>query len=190
MQQLQQDLSEMKGEIEAAWQRAHALEKELLIDPLTGIYNRRAYDRRIEEELQRYQRYHRVFSLLVFDVDHFKDINDRYGHSAGDQCLKEIINRVKLILRKSDFLSRYGGEEFVVIVPEINAEGALEVAEKIRATVEQTKFIHKSEVVKITISIGLTHIKPGDRVHDQIFSRADRALYNAKQAGRNRVLSL
>jgi diguanylate cyclase (GGDEF)-like protein len=78
----------------------------------------------------------------------------------------------------------------VVIVPEINAEGALEVAEKIRATVEQTKFIHKSEVVKITISIGLTHIKPGDRVHDQIFSRADRALYNAKQAGRNRVLSL
>jgi diguanylate cyclase (GGDEF)-like protein len=190
MQQLQGEITGMKDEIQTAWQRAKALEQELLIDPLTGIYNRRAYDRRIEEELKRYQRYHRVFSLLVFDVDHFKRINDRYGHSVGDMCLKEIINRVNMVLRKSDFLSRYGGEEFVAIVPETNAEGAQGLAEKIRSTVEQTQFIHKSEAVKITISIGLTQIMPGDRVHDHIFSRADRAMYNAKQSGRNRVFAL
>ena len=189
-QKLQQNLHDMKGEIQTAWKRAKALERELLIDPLTGIYNRRAYDRRMEEELQRFQRYHRLFSLLIFDVDNFKRINDLYGHSIGDLCLKEIINRIKPVLRKSDFLARYGGEEFIVIVPETPAEGALEMAEKLRQTVEQTKFIHKSDEVTITVSIGLTQTVPEDLTQDDIFTRADRALYNAKQAGRNRVSAL
>lgn len=190
LQKLQQNLNEMKSEIQTAWQRAKALEHELLIDPLTGIYNRRAYDRRLEEELQRFQRYHRIFSLLIFDVDHFKRINDRFGHSIGDSCLKEIINRIKPVLRKSDFLARFGGEEFVVIVPETPLKGAKEMAEKLRQIVEQTKFIHKSEEVPITVSVGLTQTVPGDLTHDTVFSRADRALYSAKQSGRNRVIGL
>jgi diguanylate cyclase len=190
MQQLQQNLNEMKGEIQTAWQRAKALERELLIDPLTGIYNRRAYDRRIVEETERYQRYQRFFSLLIFDVDHFKRVNDLYGHSVGDICLKEIVHRIKPVLRKSDFIARYGGEEFAVIVPETRSGGALDVAEKLRQTVELTKFIYKSDAVAITVSVGVTEIIPADKTHEDIFTRADRALYNAKQSGRNRVTVL
>jgi diguanylate cyclase (GGDEF)-like protein len=187
MQQLQQNLTEMKGEIQTAWQRAKSLERELLIDPLTGIYNRRAYDRRIFEETERYQRYQRVFSLLIFDVDHFKRVNDLYGHGVGDMCLKEIVHRIKPVLRKSDFMARFGGEEFAVIVPETRSEGAVDVAEKLRQTVEATKFIYKTDSVAITVSVGVTEILPADKTHEDIFTRADRALYNAKQSGRNRV---
>jgi diguanylate cyclase (GGDEF)-like protein len=187
MQQLQQNLTEMKGEIQTAWQRAKSLERELLIDPLTGIYNRRAYDRRIMEETERYQRYQRAFSMLIFDVDHFKRVNDLYGHSVGDMCLKEIVHRIKPVLRKSDFMARYGGEEFAVIVPETRSAGALDVAEKLRQTVEATKFIYKTNSVAITVSVGVTEIVPADKTPEDIFTRADRALYNAKQGGRNRV---
>jgi diguanylate cyclase len=190
MQQLQQNLSEMKGEIQAAWQRAKSLEHELMIDPLTGIYNRRAYDRRIFEETQRYQRYQRAFSLLIFDVDHFKRVNDLYGHSVGDMCLKEIVHRIKPVLRKSDFIARYGGEEFAVIVPETRSEGAMDVAEKLRQTIEATKFIYKADSVAITVSVGVTEIMPADKTQEDIFTRADRALYSAKQSGRNRVAVL
>lgn len=190
MQELQQNLSEMKGEIQTAWQRAKSLERELLIDPLTGIYNRRAYDRRIIEETERYQRYQRAFSLLVFDVDHFKRVNDLYGHSVGDMCLKEIVHRIRPVLRKCDFMARYGGEEFAIIVPETRSEGAMGVAEKLRQTIELTKFIYKSDSVAITVSVGVTEITPADKTHEDIFSRADRALYNAKQTGRNRVAVL
>ncbi|MFH0729133.1 MAG: diguanylate cyclase [Pseudomonadota bacterium] len=187
MQQLQQNLTEMKGEIQTAWQRAKSLERELLIDPLTGIYNRRAYDRRIVEETERYQRYQRTFSLLIFDVDYFKRVNDLYGHSVGDMCLKEIVHRIKPVLRKSDFMARFGGEEFAVIVPETGSAGAADVAEKLRQTVEATKFIYKTDSVAITVSVGVTEIVPADKTHEDIFTRADRALYNAKQSGRNRV---
>jgi diguanylate cyclase (GGDEF)-like protein len=190
MQQLQQNLTDMKGEIQTAWQRAKSLERELLIDPLTGIYNRRAYDRRIFEETERFQRYQRAFSLLIFDVDHFKRVNDLYGHSVGDMCLKEIVHRIKPVLRKSDFMARYGGEEFAVIVPETRSAGALDVAEKLRQTVELTKFIYKSDSVAITVSVGVTEIIPSDKTQEDIFARADRALYTAKQAGRNRVAVL
>lgn len=190
MEKLQKNMTEMKGEIQTAWKRAKTLERELLIDPLTGIYNRRAYDRRVVEEVQRYQRYDRAFSLLIFDVDHFKQVNDNYGHGIGDLCLKEIIKRIRPVLRKSDFLARYGGEEFVVLVPETHTVGAADVAEKIRKTIEDTDFIHKSDSIKITVSIGITEINTSDKTHEDIFTRADDALYNAKQAGRNRVATL
>lgn len=190
MQQLQQNLTEMKGEIQTAWQRAKSLERELLIDPLTGIYNRRAYDRRIFEETERFQRYQRAFSLLIFDIDHFKRVNDLYGHSVGDMCLKEIVHRIKPVLRKSDFMARFGGEEFAVIVPETRSAGALDVAEKLRQTVELTNFMYKSDSVTITVSVGVTEIIPSDKTHEDIFARADRALYDAKQSGRNRVAVL
>lgn len=190
MQQLRQNLSEMKTEIQTAWQRAKSLERELMIDPLTGIYNRRAYDRRIYEEIERFQRYQRPFSLLIFDVDHFKRVNDLYGHSVGDLCLKEISQRIKPILRKSDFMARYGGEEFIIIVPETRSSGAKDVAEKLRQTIEATKFIYKSDSLAITVSVGVTEILPSDKSHEDVFTRADRALYDAKQSGRNRVVVL
>lgn len=177
----------MKEEIVRAQDRSRLLEQEILIDPLTGIYNRRAYDKRINEELQRYLRHGNLFSMLLLDVDHFKRINDRYGHTVGDTCLKEIIKRIRPILRKSDFLARFGGEEFIVFLPETDGKGAVEVAEKLRRVVEDTEFIYKAKVEKITISIGLTEVKPSGRSPDILFNRMDQAMYEAKRAGRNRV---
>ena len=98
------------------------------MDPLTEVYNRRAYEKRLNEELQRYLRHQRPFSMLLLDVDHFKSINDQFGHAVGDLCLKEIIKRVRPLLRESDFLARFGGEEFVVLLPETERKAAMAVA--------------------------------------------------------------
>lgn len=117
---------------------------ELLRDSLTGAFNRRAYEED-GREYTRYRRYKSPYSFNVFDVDLFKGINDRFGHMVSDRCLQEIIKRVTPVLRDSDTLARYGGEEFVVILPETMIAGALEVAEKIRRTVEATDFMHKDE---------------------------------------------
>ncbi len=190
MQVLQKDLLLMKGEISEAKERAEQLEHELLLDPLTGAFNRRAYDFKIREELKRFQRYGSIFSIMILDVDHFKQINDQYGHNVGDLCLKEIINRIKPLLRESDFLARYGGEEFIVLLPETRIKGAAGVAEKLRQMIEKTEFLHKGEPVKVTISIGVTEVRQEDTAPESLFERVDRALYKAKGSGRNRVITL
>ena len=187
---LKKHLDRLKGEIKSARQRSETLEVELLSDPLTRAYNRRAYDQRIEDELKRYLRYQNIFSMLLLDVDHFKQINDKYGHSVGDLCLKEIINRVRPLLRETDFLARYGGEEFIIILPETTSGGAAEAAEKIRAHIEKTDFLHKGERVRVTISLGGTEVHVSDKNVDSIFERADKAMYQAKQSGRNRVVMI
>ncbi|MBW1697898.1 MAG: diguanylate cyclase [Deltaproteobacteria bacterium] len=188
MELLQNNLQEMKSEISAAKDRAQALEHEALVDPLTSVYNRRAYEKRIREELQRFLRHGHAFSLLLMDVDHFKSINDKYGHTIGDLCLKEIIKRIRPLLRESDFLARFGGEEFVVLLPETKKEGAKEVAEKLRQCIEKTEFIHRSEAVEITISIGVTQVASTDINAGDLFKRVDAALYEAKKKGRNKVV--
>ena len=188
MKRLQQDIDRMKREITSEKDRADQLEREVLVDPLTGVYNRRAYEKRIREELQRYLRHNRPFSVLLLDVDHFKSINDQYGHAVGDLCLKEIINRVRPLLRKSDFLARFGGEEFILLLPETLQAGAAEAAEKLRACIEKTDFLHRGNPVAITISIGVTQVMSTDRQSDMLFSRVDKALYRAKASGRNCVI--
>lgn len=187
---LKKNLERMKGEIKSAKKRSEILETELLTDPLTLVFNRRAYDRRISDELKRYQRYRNAFSMLLLDVDYFKDINDRYGHAVGDLCLKELINRIKPLLRDTDFLARYGGEEFIIILPETTNEGAAIAAEKIRTHIEKTEFLHKGEQVKVTISLGGTQVREADKTEAQIFERVDNAMYRAKQSGRNTVVML
>lgn len=189
LQQLQKNLNEMKNKVSSAEEHAKTLEKELLVDPLTGAYNRRAYDNKVEEEMERFLRYQNIFSLLLFDVDHFKKINDTYGHAVGDKCLKEIIARIKPAIRKVDFLARYGGEEFVIILPETDRTMAEKVAEKLRKIVESIEFLHKGEIVHITISFGITQVKPEDKSHEDVFSRVDQAMYDAKKGGRNRVVA-
>jgi len=146
--------TKLKQELDEATKYSEELEKKLNLDQLTGAYNRRAYDRRMEEEMARFSRYGTVFSLLLMDADKFKLINDNYGHAIGDKCLQEIIKRSIPLLRKNDMLARYGGEEFVVIMPETDSEGAREAAEKIRKTIEKIEFIYKKDKVKVTISIG------------------------------------
>ncbi len=187
MERLQSNLHQMKNEISVAKDRAQTLEHEVLTDPLTGVYNRRAYEKRLREELQRFLRHKHSFSVLLLDVDHFKSINDRYGHAVGDLCLKEIIKRVRPLLRKSDFLARFGGEEFVTLLPETGQEGAVEVAEKLRQCIEKTDFLHRGESVGVTISIGVTQAESTDLKPDSLFIRVDKALYQAKEEGRNRI---
>jgi len=186
---LKSGIDQMKHEIDAANIKAHDLEVELLKDSLTGAFNRRAYERRMNEEFTRFRRYKSPYSILVFDVDLFKSINDRFGHIVGDRCLQEIIRRVQPVLRDSDMMARYGGEEFVVILPETPLQGSLEVAEKIRRTVEATEFMHKDEKVSITVSVGASQSTEIDVDPADVFSRADDAMYIAKKNGRNRIAS-
>jgi diguanylate cyclase len=187
MEGLQKNLTEMKGEIDTMQERTKALEQEAQVDALTGVHNRRAWEKRIHEETERFHRYNQVFSLILFDVDHFKGINDEYGHRAGDKCLKEIANRVQAGIRKTDFLARYGGEEFAVILPGVGLENAGKAAEKIRAIVERTRFRYQGRDIRVTISLGVTEVHSNDGEPGLLFNRVDAAMYQAKKEGRNRV---
>jgi diguanylate cyclase (GGDEF)-like protein len=188
IENLRDGLQQMKTEADSARQKIGKLKKQLLVDPLTGAFNRKAYDDRIGEELERYLRYHRIFSLLLFDIDHFKIVNDRYGHAIGDKCLKEITRHGQSLLRQNDMLFRIGGEEFVIILPETDIKGASRVAEKLRSAIENIEFIMKEETLKITISIGLTMVNAQDKNVSNLFDRVDAAMYDAKQKGRNCVV--
>lgn len=153
-------------------------------DTLTGLPNREAYNERAFHEYQRYKRYCRPLTLAVCDIDHFKKINDSFGHQAGDKVLKLIAKVVQTRLRKVDFIARYGGEEFVILLPETTASQAYKVLDKIRAAVGKTPFRFKSSPVQITISFGITEFEAEDAV-EEAFERADNALYTAKKKGRN-----
>lgn len=185
---LQVNMNKLRTEVEKAHKKAKLLEEELLKDPLTGAYNRRAYEKNMENELQRYIRYKRPFSALLFDVDHFKQINDNYGHAIGDKCLKEIIIRAGRVLRDNDILARFGGEEFIALLPETEMDGARGVAEKLRKSVENIEFVHKEDIIKITVSIGVTQVNDEDFDVRKLFDRMDMAMYEAKNSGRNKVV--
>ncbi len=184
---LQKNFQKMKQEIGEIQKKAQILEQEVLLDSLTGIHNRRAYEIRIKEEFHRYQRYRQSFSLVMFDIDHFKRVNDKHGHQAGDKCLREIARRIKPALRHCDFLARYGGEEFVIILPATPEDDAHKAAEKVRKLIENTRFLYHGQEVPVTISLGVTEVKPADPEPDVIFRRADGAMYQAKKNGRNRI---
>ena len=177
-------LNAMKAELEEAKELLNSSQLVAMTDSLTQLPNRGAYDLYMAKEYERYRRYGGDLSLLVCDVDKFKSINDNYGHQAGDKVLQLISRQVKKGTRDTDFLSRYGGEEFVVILPQTDAESALQVGEKIRAQVAKSPFHFKGSRVQITISCGIACFKSGYRI-EQVFDAADKALYKAKQNGRN-----
>ncbi len=164
------------------------LEKLSLTDFLTGIYNIRYFYHRIIEEFSRSQRYAVPISCLMLDIDHFKKINDRFGHKAGDQVLKEFAQLLKKQSRKSDVLARYGGEEFIILLPQTSHDGAMSEAERIRKIVETHAFRYLKKKEGLTISLGVA-ASPHDRIrtHDDLISFADQALFVAKNSGRNRV---
>jgi len=177
----------MKKEVDQVHEKRKALEQEVLVDQLTGVANRRALRDRLRDEIQRYVRYKHQFSLLLFDVDHFKSINDQFGHWAGDKCLKEIIKRIKPVLRESDFLARWGGDEFVIVCPGTELESAAAVAERIRKALQNTRFLYQKQEIGLTVSIGVTQAQPGDQTQEVMFNRVDNAMYQAKKKGRNMV---
>jgi diguanylate cyclase (GGDEF)-like protein len=152
-------------------------------DFLTNIYNRRIFLRFLEAEINKARRYSNAFSLIMFDIDHFKAVNDTYGHDVGDYVLKTTVDIIKKDIRRTDVFVRYGGEEFIIMLPEIAIEGAKLCAENTRATIEQNNF---DKVKKITISVGVTMFKENDTINS-ITKRVDEALYRAKDNGRNRV---
>jgi len=159
-----------------------------LKDALTGIWNRQAFDEDIEKEFVRWQRYQKPLSLIVWDIDFFKRVNDSYGHAAGDKVLKTIARLFKQETRDADFIARFGGEEFVGIFPETRLEDALSLANKIREKVQNSKFHYEHKPVPITASAGLATFLPNDTV-ETVFKRADAALYRAKEGGRNRCIA-
>jgi len=162
--------------------------KMAMLDPLTGVHNRMAYDERIVDELERFERYKTPFVLSVWDLDRFKHINDDYGHQAGDRVLQALAEILGNSVRRVDFVARYGGEEFIVIIPNTSIAGAMNLAEKIRRQVEKMHFHHNGRQVDVTISCGLAEARSGDSV-ENLFKRADDALYQAKKSGRNRCIA-
>jgi len=157
-------------------------------DDLTGLYNRRFLQQRLEEELHRASRYSLRLSCIMLDIDHFKAINDTHGHVAGDLIIKDVATILKNHVRKSDLAVRYGGEEFLLILFENDKNGALRVAERVRADVESHVFTWKEQPLRVTISSGVA-VFPDDGVTmpDELIARADSALYSAKTSGRNMV---
>ncbi|WP_448208640.1 diguanylate cyclase [Azospirillum sp. sgz302134] len=157
-------------------------------DPLTGLANRTQFFARAEAEIQRAARYRRPLSILMVDLDHFKRINDTYGHEVGDRALQAFAALCKRTLRQQDCAARLGGEEFAALLPETDGPGALLVAERLRAAVEEMRLENAPLTLRLTASIGLSEVQPGETGPDAALSRADRALYAAKRAGRNRVV--
>ncbi|NQD56604.1 diguanylate cyclase [Pseudomonas sp. CM25] len=175
-------------EQEALGYREHLEEQrqKALLDPLTGLPNRAAWSERVEREMLEWQENGGHLAMAILDLDHFKRINDSYGHLAGDKVLKIVADQLRKRLRGRDFIARFGGEEFVLLLPQTPPAAAAQMAEVLRAAVEACPFHFKGERVVITTSIGLAAFRSGER-GDQVLKRADAALYRAKEQGRNRV---
>ena len=163
------------------------LERQAYIDYLTGISNRRHFMTLANNELKRDKRHHHDLSLLMFDVDHFKAINDQYGHQVGDLVLQKLVIECRGHLRTEDIFGRIGGEEFAVLLPETRIEAAIEIAERLRMITANTfQVLENGKSLHVTISVGVTSCSCIDDI-DLLLSQADKALYNAKNSGRDKV---
>jgi diguanylate cyclase (GGDEF)-like protein len=168
--------------------KLHQKVQELaLTDGLTGLFVRRYFLERLEEELQRSARHHLHLAFLMLDIDHFKQCNDRYGHLTGDVVLREVAARIKACVREIDLVARYGGEEFCVLLPDTDEAGAKNVAERIRANIDRHKFRAYDESMEVKVSIGAALYPRHSDMAQGLIDKSDQALYRAKQGGRNRL---
>ena len=158
-----------------------------ITDSLTGLFNRRYYYVILDNEIERAKRYQSPLSLIMIDIDHFKQVNDKFGHLAGDEVLQSVSEMSKKLLRQIDTMFRYGGEEFIIILPETNQEEALNVAERIRSTIAETEIKIKKGSVMLTVSIGVSEYGENHLAPNEFIESVDRAMYDAKKAGRNCV---
>lgn len=170
--------------------RAYELRKDLiqnaLVDQLTGVANRRHFFQTAEAEFERFLRYKRPFSVMMLDLDHFKNVNDRFGHPVGDKVLKDLATTINRCKRDIDLLGRIGGEEFALLLPETSLSGATDIAVRLRRSCH-TITLPNCSSLRITISIGVTQVRTGDENFDEVLARADETLYRAKNNGRDRV---
>lgn len=187
----QDELDVMLAELSALFDRLAEqrtlLQQQAASDPLTGLANRRTLQARLEEEVRRAERYRRPFSLLLIDIDHFKQINDRLGHAAGDLVLRGLVQELNSNTRHSDLLARYGGEEFVLLLPETDAPSACELAELLRQRVSSLPLIIEGQPCPLTISVGCASLRENE-APAALIERADQAMYRAKRGGRNQVV--
>jgi diguanylate cyclase (GGDEF)-like protein/PAS domain S-box-containing protein len=177
---IERDVTEQK-ELE------HALEKLSRTDPLTGLLNRRSFEEISAKEYSRFERQGEKYSLLVLDVDHFKSINDSYGHNIGDLVLKMLADNCVANLRTHDVVARCGGEEFCVILPYTNRDTAVSIAEKLRREISSHALRVRDSEVAVTVSIGISEVQASDKSHTEVLERADEAMYDAKRSGRDRI---
>ena len=190
---LEKDVGESRLELDATRNRLDQVTAELersqaqaRIDPLTGSVNRRGMEEIIRREISRARRTQTPFSVAILDIDHFKHVNDEHGHDVGDQALIHMVAVIRAGLRDTDVMCRYGGEEFAVVLPGANVQGALYVVDRLRVMVEKSRLPISSGALQICFSAGVAELA-GDEDRDALLKRADTALYSAKRAGRNRV---
>jgi diguanylate cyclase (GGDEF)-like protein len=160
-----------------------------IIDGLTQAHVKRYLLEQLDKEIMRARRHARELSFLMFDIDHFKKINDVHGHLAGDFVLKEVARIVQGRIRRDEVFARYGGEEFGIILPETNLEGARALAEGLREKIESSRFVFQNEQIRVTISIGVAVLGDQDRTSMDLIRNADQKLYEAKRSGRNKVIA-
>ncbi len=163
------------------------LEDMSVRDGLTGIYNRRHLENQLAAEFDRTKRYGGNLSFILFDLDHFKDVNDTYGHLAGDEVLRRVSGLLSEVLRTSDVPGRYGGEEFTVILPNTLLDGAVILADRIRQKIEEATIVHDGITIPVTISVGVSMVSDRLENHEALIQEADTALYVCKENGRNQV---
>lgn len=186
IQQLSAKVKALETDGHQLRQRLEQTQQEAVQDALTGLPNRKAYEERIAAEVARTRRYTTPLTMVMWDVDMFKTINDTYGHAAGDRVLRVIADTLREHIRETDFLARYGGEEFILLLPQTKLNVAKTVCDKLRLLIEDTPFHFQEQRVSITISGGMAQYH-GEEAVSQLFERADKALYQAKQNGRNRI---
>ncbi|WP_426752434.1 diguanylate cyclase [Myxococcus sp. Y35] len=174
------------GNIEAAYH--DEIYRLTTMDGLTQIYNRRYFDEQLDREISRSRRYERMLSLVLLDIDHFKAVNDKFGHLAGDSVLKQLASTVRTKIRREDVFARYGGEEFAILLPEVSLAGTRQLAEKVRRLVEKQRFEFDRQVIPVTVSVGLAVLEPFHREPGELVRDADEKLFEAKTTGRNRVV--
>ena len=179
------DIATSKRALERANQQ---LEKLSMTDRLTGLLNRGTWENLVDAEYERYRRYNHDTCLVMLDIDHFKAVNDTHGHLAGDEVIKHTANVIKSAIRQSDSAGRYGGEEFGIILPETNAEGALTICERIRNAIANSVVKANSVEIACTISVGIAPLNETPENYMQWLQMADKALYSAKENGRNQTI--
>jgi len=187
---MEDSLAEMSREVTDLKSEVETLSEKAVTDPLTGIANRRALEDVLENYCEVFESEGKIFSLLILDIDHFKQFNDTYGHCLGDKVLSYVAKKIKNSIKGDDFLARYGGEEFCILLPDTGYGGALSVADNVRRKVSEKNLTtgdNKKSVGKVTISIGVAVMNDKDSV-DSLVERADKAMYQAKDYGRNRVV--
>ena len=189
MAELINKMISLEVETETLKAELKVLHAQNLHDTLTGLFNRNAYNQRLKDEIARYRRYLSPLTLVIWDIDHFKNINDTFGHKSGDRVLALTAKQLQEHTRDTDFIARFGGEEFVMLLPNTNKDSGLFLAEQLRELIQTTGFNANGQAVPVTISCGLTQFLDDD-TEDNFFERADKALYEAKNSGRNRCVMM